>query len=116
MAVADLREWIGSLEEKGELKRIRAEVDWDEEIGAITREISSRSGPARQLALRYTDYTGKYPLGTMVALNRAGTRVSTRKGGTLIEYEDEDPQIRLDYEAALRNEGIAVQMPRVVSR
>ena len=46
MAVKDLREWIALLEEKGELKRIRAEVDWDEEIGAITREISSQHGPA----------------------------------------------------------------------
>jgi len=46
MAVADLREWIRSLDEKGELGRIKAEVDWDEEMGAITREISSRYGPA----------------------------------------------------------------------
>ncbi len=46
MAFKDLREWIALLEEKGDLKRIVAEVDWDEEIGAITREISSRTGPA----------------------------------------------------------------------
>lgn len=45
MAFEDLRQWIQCLEEKGELKRIRAEVDWDEEIGAITREISSQYGP-----------------------------------------------------------------------
>ncbi|MBI4489324.1 MAG: UbiD family decarboxylase [Deltaproteobacteria bacterium] len=46
MAFADLREWICSLEEKGQLRRIKVEVDWDEEIGAITREISSQYGPA----------------------------------------------------------------------
>jgi 4-hydroxy-3-polyprenylbenzoate decarboxylase len=46
VALRDLREWISSLEEKGELKRIKAEVDWDEEIGAITREVSSQDGPA----------------------------------------------------------------------
>lgn len=46
MALKDLREWIALLEEKGELKRIKALVDWDEEIGAITREISSQYGPA----------------------------------------------------------------------
>jgi 4-hydroxy-3-polyprenylbenzoate decarboxylase len=28
------------------LKRIGAEVDWNEEIGAITREVSSQFGPA----------------------------------------------------------------------
>jgi 4-hydroxy-3-polyprenylbenzoate decarboxylase len=42
----DLRAWIADLEDRGDLKRIAAEVDWDEEIGAITREVSSRGGPA----------------------------------------------------------------------
>src|SRR2546426_972902 len=46
MAFNDLREWIDDLEERNDLKRIRAEVNWDEEIGAITREISSQLGPA----------------------------------------------------------------------
>lgn len=46
MVLRDLREWIDSLEERRELKRIKVEVDWDEEIGAITREISSQYGPA----------------------------------------------------------------------
>ncbi len=46
MALKDLRQWIHQLDEKGELKSISAEVDWDEEIGAITREVSSRNGPA----------------------------------------------------------------------
>ena len=47
MALKDLRQWIHQLDEKGELKSISAEVDWDEEIGAITREVSSRkwAGP-----------------------------------------------------------------------
>jgi len=42
----DLREWIALLEEKGELKRICAEVDWDEELGAIARRNSHKGGPA----------------------------------------------------------------------
>src|SRR5574341_448283 len=46
MAVRDLREWIDDLEERRDLKRVTAEVDWDQEIGAITREISSQFGPA----------------------------------------------------------------------
>ena len=46
MAFNDLREWIDDLEERNELKRVKAEVDWDEEIGAITREISTQFGPA----------------------------------------------------------------------
>ncbi|HXG49787.1 MAG TPA: UbiD family decarboxylase, partial [candidate division Zixibacteria bacterium] len=65
----DLRAWIADLDRRGELGRVRAEVDWDEEIGAITREISSRSGPGllfenikdhRQTACRrlFTNGTG----------------------------------------------------------
>ena len=46
MAVKDLREWIDDLDERNDLKRVTAEVDWNEEIGAITREISSQFGPA----------------------------------------------------------------------
>ena len=46
MAFKDLREWIGKLEEAGELKRIGAEVDWDLEMGAVTRKVMDKSGPA----------------------------------------------------------------------
>ena len=46
MAFNDLRAWIDDLEERRDLRRVSAEVDWNEEIGAITREVSSRLGPA----------------------------------------------------------------------
>ncbi len=42
----DLREWINYLDAKNQLKRIAAQVDWNEEIGAITRKVSSQTGPA----------------------------------------------------------------------
>lgn len=42
----DLRDWIAILEEQGELKRIKAEVDWDKELGAVTRRNTSMGGPA----------------------------------------------------------------------
>ena len=35
MGFLDQRQWIASLEQQGELRRITAEVDWDREIGAI---------------------------------------------------------------------------------
>lgn len=38
MAYEDLREWIALLEKENELKRVKVEVDWDEEIGGITRQ------------------------------------------------------------------------------
>jgi UbiD family decarboxylase len=36
MGFKDLREWLDKLESGGELKRIKAQADWDKEIGAIT--------------------------------------------------------------------------------
>jgi len=42
----DLRGWMKLLEEHGEFKRISAEVDWNEELGAITRMNTQTGGPA----------------------------------------------------------------------
>jgi oxalate decarboxylase/phosphoglucose isomerase-like protein (cupin superfamily) len=66
---------------------------------------------ARQLAFRYSGQSGNYLLGVWKAINKEGVRTSIREGGTLIEYEDEDPQIRLDYEAEMRKGSIPVAMP-----
>ena len=46
MAFMDLRQWIALLEREGELRRIKAEVDWDREIGAIARRVLEKKGPA----------------------------------------------------------------------
>ena len=46
MGFMDLRQWIGMLEKEGELQRIRAEVDWDREIGALARRVLEKKGPA----------------------------------------------------------------------
>ena len=46
MAGRDLRDLINDLEERKDLIRVKAEVDWHEELGAITREVSSQYGPA----------------------------------------------------------------------
>jgi UbiD family decarboxylase len=42
----DLRSWLTTLEAAGELRRLRARVDWDEELGAITRVNMALGGPA----------------------------------------------------------------------
>ncbi|MBI4318038.1 MAG: UbiD family decarboxylase, partial [Chloroflexi bacterium] len=46
MAYKDMRDWLAALEEAGEIKRIAAEVDWNEEIGAITQRSIDHKGPA----------------------------------------------------------------------
>ena len=61
--------------------------------------------PALQLALRCGSL--KFPLGIRVAAIRAGVYTSVKQGGTLIEYDDEDPAIRRTYEKELAQKGIA---------
>ena len=46
MPFEDLRQFINALEKRGELKRIRAEVDTELEIAEITDRVSKRGGPA----------------------------------------------------------------------
>ncbi|HTV36247.1 MAG TPA: UbiD family decarboxylase, partial [Xanthobacteraceae bacterium] len=46
MGFLDQRQWMASLEQQGELRRIKAEVDWDREIGAVTRRVLEKKGPA----------------------------------------------------------------------
>lgn len=41
----DLRSWLATLEAASQLKRVHAQVDWDEEIGAITRANLALGGP-----------------------------------------------------------------------
>jgi 4-hydroxy-3-polyprenylbenzoate decarboxylase len=42
----DLRQWIAACEKEGELKRIKAEVDWDLEISHIAKLNEEKRGPA----------------------------------------------------------------------
>ncbi|MDE3077062.1 MAG: UbiD family decarboxylase, partial [Chloroflexota bacterium] len=43
-AVRDLREWISEVEKLGELSHITKEVDWDEEMAAITYMVGKQEG------------------------------------------------------------------------
>ena len=46
MKFADLREFIAFLEERGELRRVTAEVTWDLEIAEIADRLVKKGGPA----------------------------------------------------------------------
>ena len=46
MSFMDLRQWIALLEKEGELRRITAPVEWDREIGAVSRRVLEKKGPA----------------------------------------------------------------------
>ncbi len=72
------------------------------------QHLNTGAEPALQLALRCGSQ--KFPLGIRVAAIRAGVYTSVKQGGTLIEYDDEDPAIRRTYEAELAQKGIAPDM------
>jgi quercetin dioxygenase-like cupin family protein len=80
------------------------------------QHFNSGAGPARHVAV----YGAYLPLGQheVYVYDQGDWRgsMSTREGGTLIEYADEDPQVRRDYEATLRQKGIACTMPAVEYR
>ncbi len=46
MAYKDLREWLDRLEAEGELKRIKAKVDWDLELAEVARKAIREHAPA----------------------------------------------------------------------
>ncbi|MEZ5890145.1 MAG: UbiD family decarboxylase [Xanthobacteraceae bacterium] len=46
MGFLDQRQWMATLAQHGELRRITAEVDWDREIGAVARRVLEKKGPA----------------------------------------------------------------------
>jgi mannose-6-phosphate isomerase-like protein (cupin superfamily) len=80
--------------------------------GWFHQHFSAGNEPARQLAIRYG---GKiFPVAIKIAeqLQEDGAFIPIQKGGTLIEYEDEDPEIRRRFEEALKRTGATCQMPQ----
>lgn len=72
MAFRDLREYIAKLEEEGELRHIKTEVDWNLELGAISRRAIELRAPAPL----FENIKG-YPAGYRVLANlMSGTRPS----------------------------------------
>ena len=67
MPYADLREYMDKLETKGELHRIKKEVDWNLELGAIMR----RANDLREPALLFERIKG-YPPDYTILANFAG--------------------------------------------
>jgi hypothetical protein len=91
-------------------------VDWttgsafSPPTGWFHQHFNTGHEPALQLALRCGSQN--HPLGIRVAAMRAGVYTSVKDGGTLIEYEDEDPEIRRRYQAEIKAKGIAFAMPK----
>lgn len=97
------------------------EVNWGEGSvlgppgGWFHQHFNVGKEPVRQLAVRYGSRI--HHIGFVLAAQRKtdGVYISVKKGGTMIEYEDEDPEIRRRYEAALKRTGVPSKMPPVLS-
>jgi oxalate decarboxylase/phosphoglucose isomerase-like protein (cupin superfamily) len=95
------------------------EMEWKE--GSVYSPLDGwfhqhfNTGPrsARHLAVRYGGERGHTDLGTSARLSRGATLTDMKEGGTLIEYKDEDPEIRRRFEEALKKVGVRCEMPPV---
>lgn len=68
--------------------------------------------PARHLAIRGGNpFSGAILGSNVLESNNNPTAIDIKEGGTLLEYEDEDPQVRLRYQEALRSKGVPFAMP-----
>ena len=89
MPVRDLREWMARVDTLGELKRITREVDWDEEMGAITYMVGKQEGGP---ALLFENIKG-YPKGFRSLWNPFGS--SRRRIAIALDEDPELPMIDL---------------------
>jgi UbiD family decarboxylase len=68
--IRDLRDWLAEVENLGELKTIREQIDWDQEMTAITYMLDKTLGP-RAPAVLFEDIKG-YGRNCRVLLNTFG--------------------------------------------
>jgi len=100
-------------------------VDWG--VGSVYspptkwfhQHFNTGAEPARQLAFRggsVNHPTGIRRAGNRIINGKPGVHVSVHEGGTLIHYEDEDPQILADYTAAVKRRGVTPDMATGLSQ
>jgi hypothetical protein len=95
------------------------EVKWKEGSvycppgGWFHQHFNTGAQSARHLAIRYGSRI--HLIGFKIADKRSedGVYIDVKRGGTLIEYADEDPYIRRHYEDEMKRTGVPCQMPSV---
>ena len=80
--------------------------------GWFHQHMSTGKVPARHVAC----YGGTYPLSTTRSADGDSVMVPVREGGQLINYEDEDPEVRRYFTEANAREGVECAMPPVKYR
>lgn len=76
------------------------------------QHMSTGKVPARHVAV----YGGSSPLAIQRGQEEGGVYIPVREGGVLINYEDEDPEVRRYFIEANRREGVECDMPPVTYR
>ena len=91
VALRDLREYVARLEAEGELRHVKTEVDWDLELGAISRRAIELRGPAPL----FENVKG-YPPGYRVLANlMSGTRPAHGRLALAMGLPKETPILKL---------------------
>jgi hypothetical protein len=83
--------------------------------GWFHQHMSTGRDPARHWAihgepLSFSSVSGRQDT------DESGTMISVREGGQLIDYEDEDPEVRRQWEMRCRAQGVEPAMPPVTYR
>ena len=71
------------------------------------QHLNAGAKPARYLALRWGSWRFRF---MRVQDSEGSTYTSVKQGGGQIEFEDEDPSVHRDFEAAMKKAGAACQM------
>jgi UbiD family decarboxylase len=100
----DLRSALEYLDSKGELTRVEGEVDWNLELGALTREVYRRKGPAL-LFHNITDYNHTGARSRELA---TGLYASMRRVALLLGFDDLQPN-RAMIEHVLERNGTLIK-------
>jgi hypothetical protein len=82
--------------------------------GWFHQHMSTGKSPARHVAVY--GYGNGSPLGVQRRHDEGGVFTPVREGGPLIDYEDEDPEVRRYFVEANRKEGAECTMPPVTYR
>lgn len=80
----DLRQWISTCEQEGELKRITAEVDWDLELSHVAKLNEEQSGPAL-LFERVKGYSSPVLTSACTTTRRLAITMGAPKESTLVD-------------------------------
>ncbi|MBF6571234.1 MAG: UbiD family decarboxylase [Candidatus Binataceae bacterium] len=83
----DLRTTLNLLERKGELTHVTGEVDWDVELGVVTREVMRRNGPA----LLFENIKGYHHSGARCTRLAASILGSFRRIALVLGFEEDTP-------------------------